>query len=216
MLQAWKEINEQLGFDRFLASTPHEEHSLQRFLPYELLSFTSNSTQFAATQAMKASQNVLRKNDYLRRRSQPSCVEEACAYGNLSYVVLKWAQGVVDYATRHAFYEGSDASPLMWACFKNHLPIVRFLIDVGAPVNWQSTLGHSALQWAILGGNIEVVQCLLNHGADPTMRDRQGFDAAFVAVQSNELAILLLLLEDERQARMTICNTTDNTNNNTI
>ncbi|KAG5511910.1 hypothetical protein JKF63_07735 [Porcisia hertigi] len=192
--------NEETGLNEYLPGTPHGEHryyqNLEENFPYHVMGRGRPSWMPRQHDRNTKSAQLFREQETLRRRQFPSCFEEACAFGNLQAAILMWAQGLIDIPTRRVMYEGNDASALMWAAFKGHLPIVRFLVDQGAPLEYVNALGHTALLWAIIAGNADVVRYLLDHGADPSHRDRQGFDAAFTAVQSNNLAVLLMLTED--------------------
>ncbi|CCW63997.1 unnamed protein product [Phytomonas sp. EM1] len=182
-----------LGLDTYLPGTPQEMVKPIDAFPYSICDCGST---FEAGDADKRLKDKLRHDNAVRRRQQPSCFEEACAYGNLPMVMYMCQQGGINVATRHALYESQDATPLMWAAFRGHLSIVRFLVDQEAAVNACNSLGHTALHWAIIAGKFDVVRFLLDHGADPWQRDNQGFDAAFVAVQNDQLPSLVMLTED--------------------
>ncbi|TPP52963.1 Ankyrin repeats (3 copies) family protein [Leishmania donovani] len=208
MLQRMKGMwDQQVGLDEYLPGTPNPErwhyHNPADDFPYDIMGRGNFAAAAEQHRARTAAERLFREHDAVRRRQFPSCFEEACAYGNLQAVILMWAQGTVDIPTRRAVYEGNNASSLMWAAFKGHLSIVRFLVDHDAPLEAVNGLGHTALQWAITGGHTDVVRYLLDHGADPSHRDRQGFDASFAAVQSGHLALLLMLTEDAaREGRL--------------
>ncbi|KAI5687357.1 Ankyrin repeats protein [Leishmania braziliensis] len=193
-------FSQDVGLDEYLPGTPHEEywnfHNLADDFPYHMVGHSNLSAAAEQRRGCTAEERLFREHEAVRRRQFPSCFEEACAFGNLQAAILMWSQGTVDIPTRRAMYEGNSASALMWAAFKGHLPIVRFLVDHDAPLEAVNALGHTALQWAITGGHTDVVRYLLDHGADPSHCDRQGFDAAFTAVQSGHLALLLMLTED--------------------
>ncbi|KPI85221.1 hypothetical protein ABL78_5729 [Leptomonas seymouri] len=197
-MRAWvsKMLDQQVGLDEYLPGTPRKGRNLLDAFPYHLLGRGSTASKGESSDNATAAEKKFREADAVRRRQFPSCFEEACAYGNLQAVILMWSQGTVDIPTRKAVYEGNSASALMWASFKGHLPIVRFLLDHGAPIDAANALGHTALQWAITAGHTDVVRYLLDHGADPSQRDRQGFDAAFSAAQNGRLALLVMLTED--------------------
>ncbi|KAG5508324.1 hypothetical protein JIQ42_08246 [Leishmania sp. Namibia] len=199
--------DQQVGLDEYLPGTPYPEHwkyhNLADDFPYHITGRGSFPSAAQRQRGRTTAERLFQEQDAVRRRQFPSCFEEACAYGNLQAAILMWSQGTVDIPTRRAVYEGNNASALMWAAFKGHLPIVRFLVDQNAPLEVDNALGHTALQWAITGGHADVVRYLLDHGADPSHRDRQGFDAAFAAVQSGHLALLLMLTEDAaREGRL--------------
>ncbi|KEG15557.1 putative 6-phosphofructo-2-kinase/fructose-2,6-biphosphatase [Trypanosoma grayi] len=129
-----------------------------------------------------------------QRRAAPTSIEEACAYGSLAHLITFWAQGQ-NVKNRMAVYEGIDATPLMWAAFRGHLHVARFLIDQGVDVNATNSAGHSALSWALMEVQYEMVRFLLDHGADPLKKDQRGYNAYFLAVQSNSLPLLLMVCE---------------------
>ena len=55
------------------------------------------------------------------------------------------------------------------ACHKNHIEIVRMLLDAGAEQNCVSNKGFSALMRAYRKGHIEIVRMLLNGGAETNL-----------------------------------------------
>lgn len=123
-----------------------------------------------------------------------STFEGACGSGDLAQVVLFWAQGI-DIPGRRATFGMSEAPPLMWAALKGHLPVMKFLIDKGAKVDFGTLDGQNALMWAAAEGRYEAASMLLNLGADPATSDTRGYSAYFVAVQNSNLAMLVLLCD---------------------
>ena len=124
----------------------------------------------------------------------PETIESACATGKLATLVLMWAQGA-DLANYRVVVDGINSTPLMWAALKGHLPIVKFLVDHQAPINFASSDGQTALLWAVSEGRYDVVHFLLERGADATAMDARGVNAQMAAVQHENLAMLLLLNE---------------------
>lgn len=186
--------DQQMGLDTYLPGTGHAVTPWRDHFPYNI--WGKGNPQMLLSSNEDPARDAARQKEAVRRRAQPSCFEESCAFGNLSYVLLQTAQGAVDAKTRRAIYEGSDATPLMWAALDGHLPIVRYLVDEGCDVNASNALGHTALHWSITSGHLDVARFLLDHGANPWQRDKQGFDAGFVAVQNDQLPLLLMLVED--------------------
>jgi ankyrin repeat protein len=71
--------------------------------------------------------------------------------------------------------------PLHSAAAGRRLPIVRVLLERGAPVNARQHLGWTALHEAANQGNREMAECLLRHGADPATgndEDKTAIDIA--------------------------------------
>ncbi len=124
----------------------------------------------------------------------PETVESMCATGKLASLVLTWAQGL-DVANYYVHVDGINTSSLMWACIKGHLPVVKFLVDHQAPINFATNDGQTALMWAVSEGRYEVVHFLLERGADVCARDARGINAHAAAVQHENLAMLMLLHE---------------------
>ena len=54
---------------------------------------------------------------------------------------------------------------LMIACYKGHLKIARYLIELGADVNRKSVKGNTALHDRAESGSLEILQLLLANGA---------------------------------------------------
>ena len=54
---------------------------------------------------------------------------------------------------------------LMIACYKGHLKIARYLIELSADVNRKSVKGNTALHDCAESGSLEILQLLLSNGA---------------------------------------------------
>lgn len=65
---------------------------------------------------------------------------------------------------------------LMIACYKGHLKIARYLIELGADVNRKSVKGNTALHDCAESGSLEILQLLLSHDAKMDV-DSYGIDA---------------------------------------
>jgi ankyrin repeat protein len=68
---------------------------------------------------------------------------------------------------------GGGATLLMMAAFDGHREMAEFLIDSGADVNGENSIGWTALMNALSKGNLEIAQLLIDRGADidkPTTR----------------------------------------------
>ena len=85
-------------------------------------------------------------------------------------------------------------SPLILACYRSNIPVVKFLIEKGADINKVSDMG-TALMAATVKKNLEIVQLLLDKKADPNITDPNGTTALIYTVQFNAPDILKLLLQ---------------------
>lgn len=119
--------------------------------------------------------------------------ETACALGDLAQAIIYWAQGT-DIPNRRVTYGGSTAPPLMWASLNGHLPVMKFLVDRGAQVNFGTEAGQTAVMWAATEGHYQAVEFLASHGADLMLADLNGYTPMFSAVQNSNLAMLVLLV----------------------
>jgi ankyrin repeat protein len=75
-----------------------------------------------------------------------------------------------------------DWTPLIYAAFNGHAPVVQFLLKARADVNAASDNGTTALMAASRGGFTEVVDLLLRAGADPNRTNENGETAVDVAL----------------------------------
>lgn len=85
-------------------------------------------------------------------------------------------------------------SPLILACYRSNVPVVKFLLEKGADINKVSDMG-TALMAATVKKNTEMVQLLLDKKADPNITDPNGTTALIYAVQFNAPDLIKLLLK---------------------
>ena len=71
---------------------------------------------------------------------------------------------------RAADISGGLRTPLMWAAYSNHVPMVRILLEHGADPN-QSTYFGSPLSHACWNDGFEAAELLIDHGANVNARD---------------------------------------------
>ena len=86
-----------------------------------------------------------------------------------------------------------DWTPLIYACFGNHIEIVRYLIEMKADVNAASENGTTALMVASSQGQIEIVRLLLNAGADLNKITENGETALDMTLKTRNEEIAGLL-----------------------
>lgn len=87
-----------------------------------------------------------------------------------------------------------DRTALFYACSKNHIDIVRFLISSGAHVNHQDKLGQTPLFRAVVSGNQNMVELLLEHNANVQHLDGHNDTALHIAMEQEygDIAVLLI------------------------
>lgn len=81
--------------------------------------------------------------------------------------------------------DGTGNTALMGACFKGHVASITALIDGGADVNIQNSLGMSPLMFAIQFKQPAVCALLLSKGASTIQTDNNGLTAIDYAKQAN-------------------------------
>ncbi len=126
--------------------------------------------------------------EYLRGSVPALDIFEAAALGDRERAerLLDGDGGLANAVAEDGF------GPLGLACFFNHEPLVRLLLERGTPVNARqgtSGMGFTPLMEAALNGQTEMVDLLLEHGADRTMRDEKGQTAGDYARQNGHAAL---------------------------
>jgi ankyrin repeat protein len=89
--------------------------------------------------------------------------------------------------------------PLMSAIVGSDVPIVKALLEAGAPTDRMGEEGDTALLTAVAAAagdseeSVRVVRVLLEHGANPNKRGRDGRTALFAASQQGSESLVALL-----------------------
>ena len=101
------------------------------------------------------------------------------AYGGDAHAVARWLDegGGVDAGCA----EREGGTLLMAAAAGGQEAVVRMLLQRGASVNLQSSLGITALMSATLYGHTTVVQVLLDAKADASLQNQGGYTALMLA-----------------------------------
>jgi ankyrin repeat protein len=82
-----------------------------------------------------------------------------------------------------------DWSPLMYAAYNGHAPVVNYLLENGAEVNAQASNGFTALIAAAKGGYENIVITLLKRGAKPNLVTDRGETAMDFALRTDNTDI---------------------------
>uniref|UniRef100_UPI004049E7CB ankyrin repeat domain-containing protein n=1 Tax=Gelidibacter sp. TaxID=2018083 RepID=UPI004049E7CB len=94
---------------------------------------------------------------------------------------------VVNGINEHSF------SPLILACYNGNMPMVQFLIENNASIDYLSPEG-TALMAATVKGNSAMVELLLKNGAHTDLKNESGVTALMYAVQFKNVSIIKMLL----------------------
>ena len=103
---------------------------------------------------------------------------------------------VVNQANEYGF------SPLILACYNNNLPMVQFLIENNADIDYVSKEG-TALMAATVKGNEAMVELLLKNGAQTDLKNETGVTALMYAVQFKNISIIKMLLHYNANTKLT-------------
>ncbi len=111
--------------------------------------------------------------------------------GDLGEVCSLLAQGVSP-----AEADSDGWSALHAAASRNHIEIIRVLLDAGCPVDVMDDSGFTPLLNAAGPGNIETIRHLLAAGADPDVRDsRLLWSPLFRAADYGNAEVAQLLID---------------------
>lgn len=90
---------------------------------------------------------------------------EAASGGHVNVAALLLERGAGINTSSHEFKE----SALTLACYKGHLPMVKFLLKAGADQEHKTDEMHTALMEASMDGHVDVAKLLLDSGAQVNM-----------------------------------------------
>ncbi len=76
-------------------------------------------------------------------------------------------------------------TPVHWACLGGHTAILRYMIELGVPLDEpsQNDIQQHPVHWACVSGHISVVEILLQAGVSLESKDSKGCTPLIVACQ---------------------------------
>lgn len=115
---------------------------------------------------------------------------ELALTGNLEGVQSMVAGGVSVNAV-----DEQQRTPLMWAAFNGHTPVIRYLLEEGAVVDTKDMHGRTALLYAASGPYPETVGFLLARGAEVNVQGtEEGFTALMMAAAEGQMDVVRVLV----------------------
>eukprot|EP00088_Acartia_fossae_P038791 TRINITY_DN4025_c0_g1_i3.p1 TRINITY_DN4025_c0_g1~~TRINITY_DN4025_c0_g1_i3.p1 ORF type:complete len:583 (+),score=47.51 TRINITY_DN4025_c0_g1_i3:120-1751(+) len=99
---------------------------------------------------------------------------------------------------------GDDMTPIFQAVLENQTKTVKDLLEMGAPVNLQSSNGGTALFLSMFNQNIDITRMLLDNGANPNIANNDGATALYKSMFSHNPDIVKMLLENNANTNIAI------------
>lgn len=90
--------------------------------------------------------------------------------------------------------DSAGNTPLIAACSRGNMAVIRELIECGADVNAVNSENESSLLAASKNGHLETISYLLDNNADIEIRDNVGYGVLHAAAGFGHLAVLEILL----------------------
>jgi ankyrin repeat protein len=97
------------------------------------------------------------------------------------------------------------SSPLVEACYYNYIDIIKYLIEIGANINYITNDCWSPLHAASYKNNIDCVKLLINSGAKINIKDYVNATPLDYAMDTKNFDIIKLLIEHGADINMKKC-----------
>ena len=117
------------------------------------------------------------------RRRHDKALIEASTWGN-NELVEKLLKNGADIDATDTKYQNTA---LHWAAYRNHLDLVKLLINMGATVDLRNKFGSTPLFWAARRGGAEIVKFLLDSEAEVDARDNDRKTPLMVAAAAGQM-----------------------------
>ena len=99
---------------------------------------------------------------------------------------------LLDHKPNKNSQDENGQTPLMMACSRNHLEVVRLLCNNGADVNTQDNDGNTSLHLVISNNSQKITKVLLHYGAK-LIANKDGLTPLDIAKEKQYTAIIAAL-----------------------
>ncbi|GIX99315.1 histone-lysine N-methyltransferase EHMT2 [Caerostris extrusa] len=86
-------------------------------------------------------------------------------------------------------------TPLVWACEKNCVDVVQWLVNLDADPNVRDNEENTALHWAACSGSSKILEIILNNGCYINFVNQRGDSALHIAARKDNFTCVQLLLK---------------------
>ena len=108
---------------------------------------------------------------------------------------LEGVQGMVAGGVSVNAVDEQQRTPLMWAAFNGHTPVIKYLLEQGAELDARDMHGRTALLYASSGPYPETVGFLLARGAEVNVQGtEEGFTALMMAAAEGQMDVVRVLV----------------------
>jgi ankyrin repeat protein len=136
--------------------------------------------------------------DYLQEDpSRMSCLlRVASANGQLEIVKIFSKYVSADPPEKY------DESALHVAVKNRHWPVITYLVENQASVDWQNSFKRTPLMLSMDHDDLELFVYLLKHSIDPTLEDIEGYSILHYAVLKNKIDTAVIILKEQKTSSL--------------
>lgn len=121
----------------------------------------------------------------------------ACSSEANSEQVLKVVHSLINKSANFRISNATGVTPIMQACLRGHLEVVKYLLAVGESFETVDNEGKNLLFYAIDGKQLEVARFLISKGIDLNHVNTYRVSAKEHAVNEHQLEILELFPQED-------------------
>lgn len=90
-----------------------------------------------------------------------------------------------------------NETPLIIATKGEYFDIVELLLEYNANINWQDSIGNTAIFYSVDKSAYEMVEFLIENKANPNIQNRNGITALMIAAVIGDRDILQMILDTD-------------------